>query len=178
MTGQIVTQAQANLKMALWQVDAESVKSSDLYVWLSECGLPHEVTIRLHELATYTKKVGDKVFAVGKIILLKIIEFVKAHPNLVAGVGIGVAIGLAVNYLVSCIPYVGQFLAPLATALATTLGITVFGIAGHRVDKRAQGKEVQAGIIGIAEDVVEIVVAFFQLVADVFNIVFQNVINA
>ncbi|MBD1940554.1 hypothetical protein [Microcoleus sp. FACHB-68] len=178
MAGQTLSKAQANFKMALWQADAGSMSSSDLYVWLNDSGLPHEVTIRLHELANYTKKIGNKVFDCGKIILIKIIEFVKAHPNLVAGVGIGVALGFAVNYLVSSIPFIGVLLAPLAAALAATFGIVVFGIAGHRLDKRAQGKEVQNGLMGYAEDVVEIVQAFFQLMIDVFNVVFQNVITA
>lgn len=178
MTGQIISQAQANLKMSLWQVEADSMKSSDLYVWLQDSGLPDEVTIRLHELATYTEKVGSKVFAVGKIILIKIIEFVKAHPHLVIGAGIGMAVGAAVNFLVSSIPFLGPLLAPLATTLATMLGVVVFGVAGHRIDKRAQGKEVHGGIIGFAEDITEIVANFFKLLADVLNIVCCNVITA
>ena len=178
MTGQIVSQAQANLKMALWQADAGLMSSSDLYVWLNDSGLPHEVTIRLHELANHTQKVGNKVVDIGKIILIKIIEFVKAHPNLVAGVGIGVTIGFAVNYLVSSIPFIGVLLAPLATVLATTFGIVVFGVAGHRLDKRAQGKEINNGLMGFAEDIVEVLKAFFQLIIDVFNLVSQNVVTA
>jgi hypothetical protein len=177
MTGQIVSQAQANFRMALWQADAGSMSSSDLYVWLNDSGLPHEVTIRLHELANYTQKAGNKVVDIGKIILIKIIEFVKAHPNLVAGVGIGVTIGVAVNYLVSSIPFIGVLLAPLATVLATAFGIVVFGIAGHRLDKRAQGKEVQNGLMGFAEDIIEIVKAFFKLMVDVFNLVLQNAVT-
>ena len=169
MTGQIVSQAQANLKMALWQVDAESMSSRDLYVWLNDTGLPHEVTIRLHELATCTRKVGNKVFAIGKIILIKIIEFVKAHPYLATGVAVGAAVG----FLVSAIPFIGPILAPLATAL----GIVIFGIAGHRLDKRAQGKEVNGGIFGVAEDIIEIAAAFFKLLADVFNTIFRNTIT-
>lgn len=139
-------------------------------LWLNKTGLPHEVIIRLHELATYTKKAGNKVIHVGKIILIKIIEFVKAHPHL----ALGVAMGAAVGYLVNSIPFVGQILAPLATAL----GIVIFGIAGHRLDKRSQGKEVQSGILGVAEDVIEIAAAFLKLVADVFNTIFCNVITA
>lgn len=174
MTGQIVSQSQANLKMSLWQIEAQSVRNDDLYVWLNESNLPHEVIIRLHELATYTRKAGNKVFAVGKIIIIKIIEFIKAHPHLVVGAGIGVALGAAVNFLVNSIPFIGQLLAPLATALAATLGIVVFGVAGHRVDKRFQGKEVHAGIIGVAEDIIEVVTAFFKLMIDVFNTIWQN----
>lgn len=169
MTGQMVSQAQANLKMALWQVDAESMSSRDLYVWLNDAGLPYEVTTRLHELATYTKKVGSKFFAVGKIILIKIIEFVKAHSYLATGVAVGAAVG----FLVSAIPFIGPLLAPLATAL----GIVIFGIAGHRVDKRSQGKEVNSGILGVAEDIIEIAAAFFKLLAEVFNIIFRNTIT-
>ena len=63
MAGQtIVSLAQANLKMALWQVDADSMSSTELYAWLVDSGLPHEVNIRLHELtavpavSAYTKQ--------------------------------------------------------------------------------------------------------------------------
>jgi hypothetical protein len=167
MTGQIVSTAQANLKMALWQVDADSMTSSDLYAWLVDSGLPHEVTIRLHELASYTKKSGSKVLAVGKIILIKIIEFIKAHPNLAMGVALGAAVGLLVN----SVPVLGSVLAPLATVL----GITIGAIAGHRLDK---GKEVNEGIIGVAQDIIEIAREFFKLLIDVFNAIFRNVITA
>lgn len=169
MTGQIVSTAQANLKMALWQVDADSMSSSELYAWLVDSGLPHEVTIRLHELASYTKKSGNKVLAVGKIILIKIIEFIKAHPNLAMGVALGAAVGLLVN----SIPFIGPILAPLATVL----GITIGALAGHRLDKRFQGKEVSGGIIGVAEDIIEIAREFFKLFIDVFNAIFRNVIT-
>lgn len=168
MTGQTVSLAQANLKMGLWQVEAESMSSSELYVWLNELGLPYEVTIRLRELATYTKKADTKVFAVGKVVLIKIVEFVKAHPFLVIGAGIGAAIGAAVASLITAIPFLGQLLAPVAMALGIT--ITVVGaVVGHRLDKRFQG---------FTEDIVEIAQEFFKLLADVFNSVFRNVITA
>ena len=107
MAGQIVSPAQANLKMALWQVDADSMSSSELYAWLVDSGLPHEVTIRLHELANYTKKSGNKVLAVGKIVLIKILEFVKAHPFLVLGAGISAVVGAAVASLITAVPLLG-----------------------------------------------------------------------
>ena len=167
MTAQALSLPQANLKMALWQVDADSMSSSDLYVWLNDCGLPHEVTIRLHELASYTKKSGNKVLAVGKIVLIKIIEFVKAHPNLATGIALGAAVGL----LASSVPIIGPVLAPLAAVL----GITVGAIAGHRLD---QGYRQVDGIVGVTQDIIQIAQVFFQLLIDVFNAVFRNVITA
>jgi hypothetical protein len=168
MTGQIVSTAQANLKMALWQVDADSMSSSELYAWLVDSGLPPEVTLRLHELVTYTKKVGSKVIAVGKIVLIKVLEFVKAHPFLVIGAGIGAVVGAAVASLITAVPILGQLLAPVAMALGIT--ITAIGaVTGHRMDKCFQG---------VGEDVFEIAQEFFKLLRDVFNTVFRNVITA
>lgn len=176
MTEQALLPAQANLKIALWQADADEFSSNELYIWLSETKLPNEVTIRLHQLLGYTKKIASKVYSIGKIIIIKIIEFVKAHPSLVMGAGIGAAIGAAVASLIISVPFFGQLLSPLATALGIT--ITVIGaVAGHRLDRRNQGKEVQSGILGIAENIIEVANIFFKLVADVFNILLQNVIT-
>lgn len=144
MTAKILSPAQANLKMALWQVETDSISSSDLYVWIVNTGLPDEIAIRLYDLTTFTKKVGNKVISIGKIVLLKIINFIKEHPCLSVGVALGAAVGLLVN----SVPFIGSLLSPLATLL----GITIGAIAGHRLDKRIQGKEIYGtGIIGITE---------------------------
>jgi hypothetical protein len=55
------------------------------------------------------------------------------------------------------------------------LGITIGAIAGHILDK---GKEVNEGIIGVAQDILEIARGFFKLLIDVFNSIFRNVITA
>lgn len=108
MDNQNLSVPQANLKLALWNAEAESVKSIEVYVQLQELGLPEEVISRLHELVTFTKKVAGKVFAVGKIVVLKILEFVKAHPFLVVGVGIGAAVGAAIAGLITSIPFLDR----------------------------------------------------------------------
>jgi len=168
MTASSLSLPQANFKMALWQLEADSMSSSDLYVWIASSGLPDDIAIKLHQLAHYTEKVGNKVISVGKIILIKIIEFIKAHPYL----SIGIALGAVVGLLVNTIPFFGQFLAPLATVLGITLG----AIAGHRLDKRRQGKELfNIGVIGVTEEIVEIAKEFFQLLIEVFSLVFQEV---
>lgn len=167
----MLSPAQATLKMSLWQAEADSINSNNLYVWLQDSDLPQEVTLRLHDLITRTQSISGKVISVGKIVLIKIIDFIQKHPNLVMGFGIGITLGAAVNFLVSSIPFIGPFLAPLATALSTAFGIVIFGVAGHRLDKRAQGREIGKEVVGFAEDIVEIVKAFFQLVVDVFNTV-------
>lgn len=167
MTTPALSSAQANLKLALWQVDADSMSSSDLFVWLNDSGLPLEVTTRLHQLVTYTKKTGHKVIAIGKIILIKIIEFVQANPNLVMGMAVGAAVGI----LGYSVPFLGPLLGPITTAL----GVTIGAISGHHLD---QGHRQYDGITGVAQSLIEIAQEFFKLFIDVINIVFNNVVTA
>ncbi len=168
MNALVLTPAQANFDLVLWNAEAESVSSSDLYLWLRESGLPSEVAIRLQSLVGTVAKVESKVISVGKIILIKLIEFVKAHPNL----AIGIAVGAAIGVLVSTIPFLGVYLAPAATAISVTIG----AIAGHRLDKLDKGQAVNmsSDLIAIGQDVIEIAKEFFKLLIGIFNMVFNG----
>lgn len=162
---QKLSNAQAKLKLALWDAEATSASEPEVYSWLQSLGLPEEVVTRLHELLSFTQKIGSKIVAIGKIVLLKILEFVQAHPCLVAGMGIGVAIGAVLVGLVGSIPLLGPILIPIAA----TLGIIVTGagaVVGHRLDKQ------------IGRDVSEVIQEFFGLLIDVFNTLFPDVVIA
>jgi hypothetical protein len=154
------------LEIILINAEAESVPSSNLYLWLRESGLPSEVAIRLQSFVDTTAQVVGGVISVGKIVLLKIIDFVKANPHM----AIGISIGAAVGALSSMIPLLGPYLAPVAVAIGATLG----AVAGHRSDKIARGEVVNTGFIAFAQDIIEIAKAFFTLLADIFNLVFQG----
>lgn len=164
MATQTLTPAAANLEMTLLNAEAESWSSSDFYAWLDSTGLPSEVSIRLKDLIDKTKEIAGRVISVGRIILMKIIAFVKAHPNLV----IGMAIGAAVGALAHLIPLIGNFLASLTMPIMAVIG----GIAGHQIDKREQGQSVNADLLlALPQDVVEIAMAFFKLLSEIFNTV-------
>lgn len=168
MENQKLSVAQSNLKLALWNAEADSITSSQLYAEIQELGLPPEVVSRLHEIVTFTKKVTGKVYAIGKIVLLKIIEFVKAHPFLVAGAGIGAVIGAAITGLITSITFLWPLLAPLATVLGITIA-TVGMVLGHNLDRQFQG---------VGKDIAEIIQTFFSLFSDVLNTIFRDVIVA
>lgn len=159
-----MTLPQARLELALWQADADMSSSSDLYIRLTEMGLPSEVVIRLKSLLEIVKPIGNKMISIGKIIALKLIEFIEQHPNLATGI----ALGAAVSSLVASIPFLGLILAPIALPL----GITVGAIAGHRVDMAHGGNmDSDLGLTAIAGDVIEIARAFFQLFIDTLTAV-------
>ncbi len=163
-----VSQGRAGLEVLLWNAEAESVASGDLYIWLRESGLPSEVSIRLKSLIEVTAEFADHVINIGKIVLLKIIDFIKEHPNFAIGVALGVAIGL----LTGAIPLVGPFLAPITAAL----GIAVGAVGGHRLDEQAKGKNLSLGVdpITVSLDIIEIAKAFFKLLIDTINAVAES----
>ena len=123
MSSQKLSKVQANLKVALWEIDANKYASHELFIEFLELGLPKEVASRIHDLFTKISYAAGKVVHIGKIIVIKILEFIKAHPFLVAGLGIGAVIGSAISALVAGVPFVGPLLAPLAAALGKLIGI-------------------------------------------------------
>ena len=139
-----------------------------IFICGCESGLPSEVAIRLQNLVDTVKEVGSRTISIGKIILFKIIEFVRAHPNL----AIGIAVGAAIALLASMVPFLGTYLAPIALLL----GVSIGAIAGHRLDKVEQGQKIttNANMVSLSQEVIEIVKAFFQLLIDVFNAVFHD----
>ena len=166
MAAIVLTPAQANLELAILNAEAETISSGDFYAWLKDLGLPDEAAIRLKGLAEITAEVGKRVVNVGKMILMKISEFVKAHPNLT----IGVAIGAALGALVSAIPWIGPILAPIVTVV----GVTIGALAGHRLDKAATGQIQDSGLVAIGQDVIEIATAFLRLLIDTFNLALKG----
>jgi hypothetical protein len=160
-----MTIGQAKLKMTLWNAEAEATSSMDLYLWLQEIGLPQEVATRLHQLIRNTIRVGKKVVSIGKVVLIKIFEFVKAHPLLVAGAGICAVVACAIYSLTVSIPFLGQFLEPVARALGIGI-VTTGAVVGHILDKQ---------FTGVGENIVEVAREFFQLLTDVFSAVAHEV---
>ena len=137
-------------------------------MWLIDSGLSSEVAIRLKNFADVTENVTDHAISIGKIVLLKIVDFIKLHPNL----AIGIAVGAAIGALVSLIPFLGVYLAPVVASISATIG----AIAGHRIDKIEQGQTVNTStdIIAIGQDAIEIAKEFFKLLAEIFNAVFNE----
>lgn len=168
MNTPVLTKSQSNLNLTILNAEAETFSSNEIYLWLRESGLPSELAIRLKNLVETVKDIAGRVISIGKIILIKIMEFVKSHPNMV----IGIAIGAAIAALTSMIPVLGPFLAPVVALFSVTVG----AVAGHRTDKLASGQTVNMSddLIAIGQDIIEIAKEFFKLLANIFNSVFDQ----
>ncbi len=152
--------SQSKLKLMLWNAEVEGFSSHDFYIWLQEMGLPESVVTRLHDLASKTIQFGKKLVSIGKVLLFRIIEFVKENPCLVAGTGVGAVIGAAIYSLIGSLPLgLGQFLEPLAKILglgAVSLGASV----GHSLDRELKG---------FSQSLQEAANSFFNLLAGVLR---------
>lgn len=83
--------------------------------------VPPEFVTRLQEVWDRTKIVAGEVIAIGRIVVMKIVDFVVANP----GLTIGLAVGAAVAVLVAPIPFLGAILAPVIVVLGALYGINV-----------------------------------------------------
>ncbi len=163
-----MTPAMANFKLVSINAEAESINSSDIYSWLDSSGLPPEISIRLKSLVELTKEVSGRIISIGRIILMKIIEFVKAHPKFFIGIAVGAAIGALANM----IPLIGGLLSSITVPLGAFIG----AYQGNRIDKNDQGNSNSAGSLFeiIPRDLINISLEFFQLLAEIFNVVFES----
>jgi len=151
----------AKLELALLNARAHDVDRIDMITNLTNRGLAQEVITRINSLWDEIKNVAGETIQIGKIIIIKIWDFVEANPNM----AIGIAVGAAIGALTSLIPFIGPFLAPITMALGAIIG----GVAGHRLDKSNKGQTVKDGKMGIMEDIITLAKEFFKLFAEIFN---------
>ena len=157
----------AEIELLSYSIKAESLDKSDTMVFLTKMGLPLDIATRLLSLWDKAAKVGDKIISIGKIILLKIIDFIKENPTM----AIGMALGGCLGFLLSGIPVLGPWLIPI---LAIVGG--VIGLQKEEANTRDPKTDVQA-IFNLLGDSFEVIKKSLQLIVDIFNAVKMDLIN-
>jgi len=163
-------------KMALMTMESKAKQktSLDFFNEFTSMGLSQETVTALKEISIKTAKdITGKVIEVGKIIVMKIIEFIKENP----GLTIGMAIGGAVGALATFIPFIGPFLAPLTTGLGVAAGAIIGNHIGkaHNVDDGINkiGELADNPMSTTIKNAIEIAKKFFQLLKDIFLAIFK-----
>jgi hypothetical protein len=157
----IMSTAEARCGLEFMNAQAKKIDPIAIAVKLTNEGLPQEIITRLIELCDHVKIIAGRVIYIGKIIVMKVWEFVQANPNL----AIGIAVGAALGALSQLVPFIGSLIAPIITTLSTVLGAVV----GHRMDKQEQGKKLESGVIGITADIISLAKEFFKLFSSILN---------
>jgi hypothetical protein len=112
---------QALFELTLLNAEKLQEEFEDVVIEGVKRGIPPEILTRLKDLWEITQDIAGELIAVGKIIVLAIIDFLKANPTLLAGM----ALGAAVSSLVSTIPFLGPLLLPLSMVISTLYGAGV-----------------------------------------------------
>ena len=164
-----ITKAHAEFELALMQAESDSMASSDLFIWLLECGLSPEIAVRLKELVNVTQRVGNKVVSIGKLIVMKLRDFLIAHKNL----AIGTVLGAAIASLVAAIPLLGSILAPLGALLGLTIAVS-----GHQSDKQPTGNGSGVNLLELPLNLIEIARTYFDLFIETLQLVMAELASA
>jgi hypothetical protein len=131
-------------------------------------GVHPEIVFRLERVWEYTKRVGQRVMHIGRLVLVKIIEFIEAHPQMC----IGAALGAAVGALASGLPILGSVLAPVIIVIGSIFGAVV----GHDLDREEAGFPARRGgpLRQTIESLAAIAKEFFRLFIELVNVVIRR----
>ncbi|MNR40436.1 hypothetical protein D3C85_1587220 [compost metagenome] len=108
-----------------------------------------------------TKRMAGESVAIGKIILMKVFEFVENNPK----VFVGAAVGAAFSVLASGIPFVGAIIAPYVAAIGALTGAAV----GAAMQTPKADGSIESGLITLAESFFGLFVAIFKAVKSHLN---------
>ena len=150
----------ATFEALLFQAEASGLDKVETMAFLSNQGVPLEVITRMDSLWEQTVMVANQVLHIGKIIIMKLIQFIKENPNMI----IGLAIGLGLGMLSASVPFIGNFIAPIVTVAFST----IFVLKGHRLDKTMKGEYIGDSLI---EDTIIIIKKFWSFFYEIFNAV-------
>lgn len=153
-----LTPSVALTELSLLNAEAKKQSYSDFYAEFADEGWPPEIITRMKDFWEITKVVASEVIHIGKIILTKVVEFIRANKNLAAGL----VLGLILNYFLSGIPYLGSFLIDLVGPIIIFLG----GLYGVSMDTTDSGDRKYQGM---AEAAIALIRSFMKLMFDIFE---------
>ena len=127
-----------NIWASLTSLEIEALKLDKYKVkeWFEEKKIPSHIVNYILKLYDHTKNVSQEVIYIGRIIVLKIMDFIKENPNLSIGIALGAATGFLAGTFMNVIPFIGNILQTIAIGI----GIFIGAIAGYRLDEIENGK--------------------------------------
>jgi hypothetical protein len=164
-------------RMALMSMESKAKQktSLDLFREFSEMGFSDEVISGLKAVAQKTAiDISGKVIEVGKIVIIKVIEFVKKNKEIAKGMAIGAIIGAMSAF----IPFIGPLLAPLLTQVGILAG-AVIGDHLKGVKSLDEGLDrldefVDAPIKSAIKSAMSIAKEFVALLKEIFATIFRK----
>lgn len=171
----------ATFEVLKLQAEASQLDKVETMAFLSNNGVPLEVITRMGGLWEEVAEIAGQVINIGKIIIMKLIKFIRENPNMITGLVVGFGIGVAINIvigivlqmIVNSIPFIGKIIGSIISSIITPLlsiSPVIFGavgaLYGHRLDKKERGEYVNENLI---EDVITTAKKFLEFFCEIFN---------
>ncbi|WP_201486766.1 hypothetical protein [Pseudomonas sp. OF001] len=151
-----LTEKQALIRVSMLNAEVIDANFEEVMVSRICSGWPPELLTRLEGLWGVTKKIAGESVAIGKIILMKVFEFVESNPK----VFVGAAVGAAFSVLVSGIPFLGAIIAPYVAAIGALTGAA----AGAAMQNPKADGSIESGLITLAENFFGLFFAIFKAI--------------
>lgn len=151
-----LTEEQAMLELSMLNAERANIEFDEIVVEGLKRGIPAEILTRLQQIWDATQEIAGEVVAIGKIIVIEIMNFLKANLTIAAGI----AIGAAVSSLLLMIPFIGPLLLPLTTLLAT-----LYGGVGAAMQKGDYSASPLTAAIALADKFFEVFILIMKAVS-------------
>ena len=115
------TQEQGMFELSMLNAETSYAEFEEVIIEGIKRGIPTEILTRLKDLWEVSKEVAGEVVAIGKIIVMAIIDFMKANPMIT----VGLILGAALSTLVLGIPFLGPLLLPITMGVSALYGAGV-----------------------------------------------------
>jgi ElaB/YqjD/DUF883 family membrane-anchored ribosome-binding protein len=158
--------AQGKMELLVLQAKAEQINEADFIADLVNKGLGADVIARLQILSEKVAYIGDQIIKVGKIILMKLWEFIKENPFMSIGIAIGVALTALTSLIVGWIPFLGPILTGI-TALVIIPTTISMGMSLDKLIEKIKHEE-RLGDTPL-EQLYEGAIKLFSLLGDIFK---------
>ena len=115
------TQEQGMFELSMLNAETSYAEFEEVIIEGIKRGIPTEILTRLKDLWEVSKEVAGEVVVIGKIIVMAIIDFMKANPMIT----VGLILGAALSTLVLGIPFLGPLLLPITMGVSALYGAGV-----------------------------------------------------
>ena len=169
----------ATIELMAMHTKACKLDDTDIFTFLLNKGLPKEIVIRLQKLWKATMKVGAKVIQIGRVIIMKLIEFIRENPTMVIGLVIGAFLGTYVE--MSHVALLPDALIDLLNAISF-YALTFIGmISGNMKDNSEKSgtpndsKNMIQGVLALVGDLVGIIKDFLKATIEIILAIKEDI---
>lgn len=169
----------AKIELMALQTKVSKYDDTDMFTHFINNGVPEKIILLLQKLWKYTVKLGEKVIEIGKIIFIKLLEFIKENPNLTLGLVLGAFFGTFAGFSEEWVFFdsLRVIFNEISFYALTLLGI-VSGSMQDKAEKNGNGQikvhnELQ-GFFAVSGEIIGSIKKFLEKLIDIISSLMES----